>query len=120
MLLHGLIDDFLAKGDRGGDADYIEVTPTDSDLGLVTNTPHVVLEIDSADYQQAASVLSSRQVIEAYGTLQSSQTFINASGGVDTIPVVQVLRLDKCGDNTFFCPAGTPTQTIFTTTAASF
>ena len=94
----------MARGDRGGDTNYISVLYMNNLLSFDT----IVLEVPSDnDYQKIISVLEKSDSIKVYGIGQASQSFKTATGGENLIPVVKILRLD-CQ----ICSSGS-TGTIF-------
>ncbi|GEM_PF-3554811 len=103
----GMVTDFLAAGDRGGDTNYIAITDYTNPVALKI----MMLRIDdSSEYKKAtASLNAASDFIVVYGTGVVSQTSTN---GITT-PVIKVLRLDKCDLTTdAFCSDGT-TQILF-------
>lgn len=107
----GSVVDFLAKGDRGGASNYIELVAASNDS---LNGQKIMLEIDSdSQYALAASTLNQLSGVVAYGTVQASSQFTTAAGGVIDVPVISITRLDTCG--LMMCPV-TPNASYSTTT----
>ncbi len=109
----GSVTDFLAKSDRGGASNFIEMLVTSSDA---LGGQKLMLEIDDDSlYALAASKLNDLSGIIAYGTVQASQQFTTSSGGISDVPVISVTRLDTCG--LIMCPLAASSsytiQTIF-------
>ncbi len=103
----GMVTDFLAAGDRGGDTNFIAITDYTNPIALKI----IMLRIDNAsEYKKATTALNaSSDLIVAYGVGVISQESTNGL----TMPVVKVLRLDKCDLTTdAFCSDGT-TQILF-------
>ncbi len=103
----GLVTDFLAAGDRGGDTNFIAITDYMNPLALKI----IMLRIDnSSEYKKAtASLNATADLIVVYGTGAVSQTSTNDI----TVPVVKVLRLDKCNLSASEICADGQTQILF-------
>jgi peptidoglycan hydrolase-like protein with peptidoglycan-binding domain len=107
--------DFLARGDRGGDTNLIEVMAMDN---TIIGTK-VGLEVDNdPSYQLATESLNKLDAVVAYGTIGTSETFYTSAGGVSVLPTLQIVRLDKCGSQLLCSQSNTP-QTIFSPSTTS-
>lgn len=99
-----LVGSFLARGDRGGDTNYVSVLGANNPFSFEI----IMLEISNDnDYQKIVSALNKLDSIRVYGVGQASQSFDTATGGKSLIPVIKILRLD-CQ----ICSSGV-TTTIF-------
>lgn len=87
------VKDFLAKNDRGGSTNWIDVLDG-SNLIIPTE---VVLKIDDTIlYQKATSSLNKGDYINVYGIGEKSSNFTSSSGDSSTLPAIKILRIDKC------------------------
>ena len=116
--MSGLVLDFLAKGDRGGSTNIIEIMTTDVSNSVAIGTKFALQIDNDASYQTATQSLNKLDAAVAYGTIGTSNTFYTAAGGVLVLPTLQVVRLDKCGSQLFCNQSNTP-QTIFSPSTAS-
>ena len=90
-IVNGLVSDFLAAGDRGGDSNYILVIDARNPLSF----SYVALQIaDPTNYQKATASVNKGDIVSVYGVGEKSGSFTSATGGSHLIPVVKVLRLD--------------------------
>ncbi len=108
--ISGNIKDFLANGDRAVTSNYIEIKPANSQNGEL---PYMMLQINSStNYQQAVSTLTKGDSITAYGTITASQNFTDPLGIVSIIPVLNIVRIDKC-NTSLSCSVNVGLQTVF-------
>ena len=103
----GMVTDFLAAGDRGGDTNFIAIT----DYTNPTALKIIMLRIDnSSEYKKATASLNiTADLVVVYGMGVISQT---STGGM-MVPTIKVLRLDKCDLSAGEICADGQTQTLF-------
>lgn len=105
------IKDFLAKGDRGGDTNRIDVL--DGYSQVVVPTEMIYNINDNNLYQKATSLLNKGDYINVYGIGEKSSDATGSLTGSQTFPVLKVLRIDKCDMTAdIICETGS-IETIF-------
>jgi len=87
-----LVNDFLAKGARGGITNYLEIMNSSGD--------RIELEVDSqADYQNVVYWLTKGDTVNVYGVGGQSKQFTSTGpyGSYDTsVPVIVAQRINRC------------------------
>lgn len=111
----GIVQDFLGSGGRGGTENYVEIDdPNNPDA----SADRIMLQVDNAaNYYTATQELNSLANVSlsgnlpdsavAYGVVLANATFENSNGGEESLPVIDVVRLDKCINSFATCNMGT-------------